>query len=396
MFCFRLPKRSAFILITIFSVILTSCGQTNNSSSKNLSTSSQVKIKVGNSPGSVEIADFNNDQLPDLAVTSETDGNVTVLLGNGKGSFSEAPGSPFATGNIPNDIAKGDFNKDGNIDLAFANHDRNYLTVLLGKGDGSFAPAPNSPFRVGAIPHVHGIATGDFNADGRLDLATDSWGNDQVEVLFGDSIDGFKTPGTFFKVGKHPYQRLRAADVNHDAKDDIVTTNLDGDNVTVLLNGGESNFSEPQGSPFPCGDSPFGVAIGDVNADGNPDLAVVNSPASTADGTGTNGLTILLGDGGGKFMMMKGSPFNAGNIPNRVAIGDVSGDGVNDILVSDNSSDKIYLYLMDKNKTVATQSTISVGNHPKGIAIADLNADGRGDIVVCNFLDNNISIIISK
>ena len=104
----------------------------------------------------------------------------------------------------------------------------------------------------------------------------------------------------------------------------------------------------------------------------------------------------MLGDGTGKFTTMKGSPFEAGKIPNRVAIGDVNSDGVNDIVTSDNDSNKIYLFLMNKNGSVFSQSTITVGNHPKGIAIADLNADGKDDIIVCNQLDNNISIIISK
>jgi hypothetical protein len=93
---------------------------------------------------------------------------------------------------------------------------------------------------------------------------------------------------------------------------------------------------------------------------------------------------------------MTGSPFEAGKIPNRIAAGDVNGDGVNDIIVSDNDSNKIYLFLMNKDGRVSSQSSITVGNHPKGIAIADLNADGKGDIVVCNQLDDDISIIISR
>jgi DNA-binding beta-propeller fold protein YncE len=249
---------------------------------------------------------------------------------------------------------------------------------------------------VKGIPHTHGVAAGDFNRDGLVDLVTDSWGNDQVEVLFGDSLDLFKTQGIFFKVGKRPYQRLRVADINADGADDIVTTNAEGNNVTVLLSDGKDGFNESPGSPFACGDAPFGIAISDVNADGKADLAVINSPASMAEGKGKNGLTVLLGDGKGKFTIMAGSPFEAGKIPNRIAAGDVNGDGVNDIIVSDNDSNKIYLFLMNKDGRISSQSSITVGNHPKGIAIADLNADGKGDIVVCNQLDNNISIIISR
>lgn len=107
-------------------------------------------------------------------------------------------------------------------------------------------------------------------------------------------------------------------------------------------------------------------------------------------------MTVLLGDGTGKFTTMKGSPFEAGKIPNRVAIGDVNGDGVNDIVTSDNDSNKIYLFLMNKNGSVLSGSPITVGNHLKGVALADLNRDGKGDIVVCNNLDNDITIITGK
>ena len=385
------------LTFSVLAIILSSCGQENKLSTLNIIDSPEIiKIKVGKSPGSVEVADFNNDKFPDLAVASETDSSVTVLLGNGKGGFVEAGNSPFYAGPNPNDISINDFNRDGNIDLAFANHERKHLTVLLGNGKGNFIAAPGSPFPVEGIPHTHGIATGDFNKDGRLDLVTDSWGNNQVEVLFGDSPDLFKKQGVFFKVGKRPYQRLRASDINSDGIDDIVTTNTEDNNATILLSNGKGGFYEPAGSPFACGDDPFGIAIGDINADRKPDLAIINSPGSMGEGKGKNGLTVLLGDGTGKFTTMKGSPFEAGKIPNRIAIGDVNGDGVNDIVTSDNESNKIYLFLMNKKGSVLSSSPITVGNHPKGVAIADLNGDGKCEIVVCNQLENDISIISAK
>ena len=210
--------------------LLSGCGQsTNHKTEKAIAPfSDTMKIKVGNAPGSVEIADFNHDNFPDIAVTSETDSSVTVLLGNGKGFFTPASNSPFFAGSIPNDICIADFNKDGNPDLAFPNHERKFITVLLGDGKGNFTQAKNSPFPTEGIPHVHGIATGDFNNDGWLDLVTDSWGNDQVEVLFSDNTTSFGIQRKFFKVGKRPYQRLRSADLNGDGINDIVTTNTEG------------------------------------------------------------------------------------------------------------------------------------------------------------------------
>jgi len=385
--------------LAIFSCIVwSSCGQATHSDTKQGTTiapSGPITINVCNSPGSVEIADFNHDKYLDLAVTSETDSSVTILLGDGNGGFRPADNSPFFAGSIPNDICIADLNNDGNPDLAIPNHEKKYVTVLLGDGNGNFTQAKNSPFPTEGIPHVHGIAAGDFNKDGWLDLATDSWGNDKIEVLFGNGSTLFGQQRKFFNVGKRPYQRLRAGDVNGDGIADLVTTNAEGNSVTVLLADGKGGFNQPPGSPFPCGDNPFSVAIGDVNADGKPDLAIVNSPGSMAEGKGKNGLTVLLGDGTGKFITMRGSPFAAGKIPNRIAVGDIDGDDVNDIVISDNDSDKIYVYIMSKSG-VSFQNTVTVGNQPKGIAIADLNGDGKGDIVVCNQQDNTLTISWGK
>jgi hypothetical protein len=382
--------------VMLIAIVLSSCRQGNGSATNVTALSDPIRIKVGDSPGSVEVADFNHDKFPDLAITSETESSVTILLGNGIGNFIPADKSPFFAGSIPNDIAVGDFNLDGSPDLAFANHEQKYLTVLLSDGKGSFTPANKSPFATSGTPHTHGIATGDFNNDGRPDLVTDSWANDQVEVLFGESIDLFSVRGTFFNVGRRPYQRLRAGDLNSDGIADIVTTNAEGNNATVLLSNRKGGFEEADGSPFACGDVPFGLAIGDVNADNNQDLAILNSPSSMAEGKGKNGLTVLLGDGTGKFTTMKGSPFEAGKIPNRIAIGDVNGDNVNDIVTTDNDSNKIYLFLANKNGSISPGKAVSVGNHPKGIAVAALNGDKKSDIVICNQLDNDITIILSK
>jgi hypothetical protein len=354
------------------------------------------RFAVGTAPGTVEIANLNGDSKLDIVVANEQSNDVTILLGDGKGGFIQAKGSPFPAGHAPNDIAIGDFNRDGRLDLAFANHEQKYLTVLLGDGQGGFTPAPNSPFAVEVKPHTHGVASADLNGDGNLDLVTDSWQTDQVEVLFGDGRGNFRMPGLFFAVGKHPYQRVRVADVNGDGKADIITTNLEGDNVTILLGEDKGGFKPSVGSPFPCGDSPFNFAAGDVNNDGKLDLAIINSPGSTADRRGQDGLTILLGDGAGGFKMMVGSPFATGKLPNLAAIGDVNGDRVADIAVSSPEGNNITLFLMSSKSNVASSSTITISGKPKGLAIRDLNGDGKADIVVTNNGDNTVTVILSK
>lgn len=214
--------------------------------------------------------------------------------------------------------------------------------------------------------------------------------------MFGDGKGNFSTPGSYVAVGRHPYQRIRVADLNGDGKADIVSPNLEGDNVTILLGDGKGGFRQPPGSPFSCGDSPFNVAIGDVNGDGIPDLAIVDSPNSTSDRTGQDGLTILIGDGKGGFTRMSGSPFALPKRPNMVAIGDLNGDGVGDVVVSNPDSNTITVFTMSRKGSVAARSTLSVPGRPKGVAIRDLNGDGKGDIVVTNSAMNTVTVILSK
>jgi hypothetical protein len=380
--------------LVIAAAITVNCGASSSEITFTAATAN-LRFSVGTAPGSVEIADFNSDGKLDLVVANEQSNNVTILLGDGAGGFAPAKGSPFSAGHGANDIAIGDFNNDGKPDLAFANHEEKHLTVLLGNGQGGFTPAPNSPFAVEVKPHTHGVATGDLNGDGNSDLVTESWGNNQVAVLFGDGKGSFNKSATFLDVGKMPYQRVRVGDINGDGKSDIITTNLEGDNVTILLGDGKGDFKQPVGSPFPCGDSPFNFAIGDVNKDEKPDLAIVNSPSS-ATRSGKDGLTILLGDGTGGFKMMTASPFAAGKIPNRVAIGDVNGDGIGDIAVSSPDGNNIMLFLMSNKSSVASSSTIAVGGKPKGLAIRDLNADGKADIVITNNSENTVTVMLSK
>jgi len=387
-----------FILIKVFAIVnivagiaIFSCA---NSARKNNPGFNIITIKVGKGAGSVEVGDLNKDGFPDIAVANAEDSSVTILTGGDKGSFNEVPGSPFFANRFPNDIVIADFNKDGYLDLGIANTDVSFLTVLLGNGKGQFQQATKSPFIVNAKPHTHGIATGDFNGDGNLDLATDSWGVNSVLVIFGDGTGNFGDEVSY-KVGKRPYQRLRVSDVNKDGKPDIVTTNLEGNNATVLLGIGGGKFQEAQGSPFPAGDAPFGVATGDLNGDNNQDLAIVNSPTITAESKGKDGLTILLGDGSGKFLPLKGSPFATGKSPSRVAVGDLNGDSIDDIVVTNYNDKSISIFYMNGNG-VAESNVINVGNHPGGVAIHDLNKDGKNDIVVSNYDDNAIMILFRK
>jgi hypothetical protein len=356
--------------------------------SQNHNTNYDIKrLPIGTGGGSVEVADFNQDGKLDIAVANTTDSSVTILLNKGNRTFDTAT---FFAGQSPNDINIADYNKDGNLDIAFANHEQQYLSVLLGNGKGGFSPAPNSPIAVQVKPHTHGIISADFNKDGNLDVATDSWEVDSIVVLYGDGRGNFPKH-VYYATGKRPYQRLRTADVNQDGNPDIVTTNLDGNSATVLLGDGKGGFSS---SLYDAGNSPFGVAIGDLNHDGHLDLAVINSPTISSK-DGTDGLTILMGNGQGKFTRLKGSPFETGLGPTRVAIGDLNHDGYNDIVVTNFKDNFLSVFYMGPEGVTRTEQ-IPFGMHADGLVITDIDGDGKQDIIASSPDHNQVVILFGK
>src|SRR5205823_13202391 len=167
----------------------------------------------------------------DLVIANSERANVTVYLGDGKGAFKQAHGSPFPAGQECSDVAAGDFNGDGNPDLVIANHGIKTVTALLGNGKGQFTLAPGSPFNVESNPHPHGIASADFNGDKKPDVAVDSWAENKVLVILGKGDGTFQTPGMKIGTGKMPYHRLRTADLNRDGNADIVTSNFEAGSV---------------------------------------------------------------------------------------------------------------------------------------------------------------------
>jgi hypothetical protein len=357
----------------------------------------QLTIPTGPSPHWIAVADVNHDHNPDLIVANAgsdhaDDGTIAVLLGDGRGGFHPAPGSPFPAGHLPNDIAIADMNNDGNPDLVIANHQSPYLRVFLGDGRGGFHLAPGSPVDVQSYPHPHAVVAADFNSDGKPDIATDSWGHHQIELLLGDGTGRLITPGAFFPTGHRPYERLRTADLNHDGHPDIVTTNLDDGTVSVLLGDGHGGFHNAPGSPFPAGAKPWQLAIDDLNGDGNPDLIVIPYQRDIAN-SAQNVVTLLGSDAHGGFHPMPGSPLPLGDCrgPNSVAAGDLRGDGHHAIAVACAESKTLMLYERGPDRRF-TASSMPIAGGWGSVAIARLTSDPRSEIITANADDGTITV----
>jgi hypothetical protein len=356
----------------------------------------EVLISTGNGPRFIAVADVNHDGNPDLMVANDGGETISVLLGDGKGHFQNANGSPVPAGHLPNDIAFADMNHDGNPDLVIANHQSPYLRILLGDGKGGFHLGPGSPVDVHSNPHPHGVAVGAFTASGNLDVVTDSWGNNQIELLHGDGKGGLITPGRFFAVGRRPYERLRSADFNKDGHPDVVTTNLDDDTVTILLGNGKGGFQQAQGSPFPAGAKPWQVAIDDFNRDGNADLAIIPYARDVSDPSQVV-VTVLLGNGKGRFSALQSESLSLDGCsgPNSIATGDLNADGYRDIVVSCAKSRNAAIFLGRANGEFRRFLQPIAGGWGS-IAVADLNADGRDDLITANPDNGTITIYFSQ
>jgi hypothetical protein len=330
---------------------------------------------TGNKPVSIALGDFNGDGKPDLAVVNSLDNNVSVLLGNGDGTFQA--GVTYGVGSLPVSVAVGDFNQDGKADLAVGNQGGNSISVLLGNGDGTFQQPVN--YAAGSGPSA--IAAGDFNGDGKIDLAlTNSNGN--VIVLIGNGDGAFQT-AVSYAAGRGPVS-IAVGDFNADGKPDLALANNGDNNVSVLLGNGDGTF---QGAVnYAAGSSPSSIALADFNGDGVSDLVVANN----AD----NNVGVLLGNGDGTFQPIM--TFSVGGSPNAIALGDFNGDGKPDLAIAcngDNSGDNsLGVLLGNGDGTFQPVQTYSAGVGPVFLVVADFNGDSAADIAAAN--PSGLSILL--
>ncbi len=353
-----------------------------------------VDYAAGSFPDGVALGDFNGDGRLDLVVSNECgsdpscqyadDGGISILLGNGDGTFQ--PQTQYATGSSPFSVTVADFNGDGRADLVTANAS-NTVGILLGNGDGTFGAVTN--YGAGSIPTS--VAVADFNGDGQPDIVAADRSGNTVTTLLGNGDGSFRSH-IDFGAGAGP-QSVATADFNHDGKMDLVVASQCGNDlnclspggVSVLLSNGDGTF-QPH-VDYESGYQPYSVAVGDFNGDGNADIAVVNSCVNSGC---QGGVSILLGNGDGTFQPHV--DYAAGVRPVFIAAADLNGDGKLDLITANycgsvsscQSNGSVSVLLGNGDGTFRQHVDYSAQVGTSSLAIADFNGDGHLDVAAVN------------
>jgi hypothetical protein len=394
---------------------------------------------ASSSPRQVAVADFNGDGFPDLATADAGSGGVSVLLNDGTATATSvgfAAPQLYATGSTPYGVAAGDLNGDNIVDLVVANEGANSVSVLLGKGDGTFVAQPAIPLSSSSSYGPRNAVIADLNGDGHNDIATENQNDDSVSLLInttspwpGTSVSFYKDPTSGFPpdyaTGTVPYG-LVAADFNGDGKADLATANSYcrdssgarttatdcgsvSNSVSILLNNGSGNplnLFAPAAN-YSTAPNPRSLAVGDFNEDKTTlDSTKPAFDIATAN-FNVDSVSILLNDGTGRFPSH--FEFSSSTYPRSDAVGDVNGtsgagDGHTDLAVANQNSNTLNVYLGDGKGSFGDGAghsgvptgTYVTGNGPFWVAVADVNRDGRQDAITANYLDNTVSVLLNS
>ncbi len=332
-------------------------------------------VGTGMTPHTVALFDIDRDGELDLLTANLGSNTISVMRGKGDGTFL-AP-MIYTTASKPHTVTAADLNGDGWLDLAISQIGANSIGVMLGARDGTFGP--RTDIALAGSPVIVGVS--DLNQDGFLDLAATDQTNGAVAVLLGHG-DGTFAPPVEYPAGSKAHG-LAIADLNRDGRPDVVAANEGDATVSVLLGAGggvlapKLTFSTRAAHTVSCGD---------LNADGVPDMAVANFDSGT--------VSVLLGRGDGTFQALPDLVPGAG--PHSAVIRDVDGDGHADLITANQVANTVSFYMGHGDGTFEPKVDFSNGLGAHSIAFGDLNHDGALDVAVSNIVSNTVTLFLNR
>ena len=282
-------------------------------------------------------------------------------------------------GENPADLAVADLDGDGLADLAVANHETDYITLLFGIAGGAFERRDHSRFRVDVSPHPHAVRLHDIDSDGHADLLVDDRSPESIRLFRGPG-DGTFSGATSIDVGGDPYLGMSLADVTGDGLADLSTPNPD--HVAILVAEGDGGFRPRATLPAPFG--PFSVVAEDLNGDGRQDVA-----AASGEGAGLLAIWHGLADGSfraaGRYEVARG--------PTKIAAADLNSDGSTEVPVASYAGGEVAV-LVGGGAPVLQR--IEIDGNPYGVATGDFDGDGRVDFAVANDGVDSVSVFLTR
>ena len=343
---------------------------------------------TGNGSTSLAIADVNGDGIPDVLVSNFVDDSVSVLLGNGDGSFKPAVAVPVGSG--PVFVAAADMNGDGRPDLLVNNNLDNTVGVLLNQGHGTFGAMSTTKLgRKRLILYPQMLVVGDFNHDGKLGVitSTTSENGDYVLYLPGNGDGTFRTAKTLVTGLQTSY--LAVADMNGDGFPDLVAGSVANNSLRVVFGNHLGGFTT--GVDYPANGIAGGsqvqrLAVADFSGTGKPDIAVVNTEGGF--------MQLLYNDGTGHFHLK--NSYTTGHTPSDVETADLNGDGHLDLVETDSADGLLGVRLGNGDGTFQALQTYKVGANPQRVLLVDVNGDGKPDAVTVNGGDDSVSVLLGN